>query len=161
MLQYRIARLLRIALYAFTGRWNPQIRHNPRHLLLYSTSTASRTSSASIGHSSGDTEELSHHPKPSSWLNLSKIQPRRRPSQLADCYTTPKPSSPRHHASGTDNKSSSRILRLSPDSVISAALWLVSAAVGFFWVKKKHVRTANPKARRWAEEVSFGKCFKT
>ncbi|EFZ00746.1 membrane-associating domain protein [Metarhizium robertsii] len=28
-------------------------------------------------------------------------------------------------------------------AVISAALWLVSAAVGFFWVKK-HVRTAKP-----------------
>lgn len=29
MLQYRIARLLGIALYAFTGIWNPQIRHTP------------------------------------------------------------------------------------------------------------------------------------
>lgn len=82
--------------------------HNPRDLLLYSTSTASRSSSASIGHYSRDTEELFHPPKPSSRVNLSRSRPRRRPSQPADCHTTPKPSHPRHHASGTDKKLSSR-----------------------------------------------------
>lgn len=89
--------------------------HNPRDLLLYSTSTVSRSRSASIGHSR-DTEELPHPRKPSSRVNLSKSRPRRWPSQPADCYSTPRPALPRHNASGTDNKLSSRILRLLLDS---------------------------------------------